>query len=424
MPNAFALVLGFALLLLNGAASADAPPSTGDRQYSDAAQSVMKTRIGPKPSEAFYLADALEAWGLADEARGLRLYLMRRYVKEAAGEAHDARVTVASAIDLGHQQGPLAYGGRDWFGREWARMAAANLRPVFADFAVERPPAIAERSPEARELAPGAWAGRDAADGRSAIFLAAGIENRSAAPVALGAFTLRLEPAPDSGVSRFAFDCPLPADMPVALIPAGGTRSVACVSERKSPGQPSGLARALIHVQAHPERATVTPRDFDGTQSVRPEAVDAHVKALASLSSAKLATLLARFEKCAKDATCGEATPRRDLRKEPVAWAFIAFAVLVVYWFVATFVSNFVAALLTWLGGNGFVYWLISQGPSVKTGESPAGIAYLVIYLALAVVPTVIVAVLYATARILRDKGWWIEPSPVRAWTRRTPREP
>jgi hypothetical protein len=166
------------------------------------------------------------------------------------------------------------------------------------------------------------------------------------------------------------------------------------------------------------------PRDFDGTQSARPEAVEAHVKALASLSSAKLAPLLQRFEKCAKDATCGEVTPRRDLRKEPVAWGFIAFAVLVVYWFVATFISNFVAALVTWLGGNAFAFWLVSQGPSVRTGESPAGIAYLVIYLGLAIVPTVIVAVLYATVRALRDKGWWIEPSPVRAWTRRTPREP
>ena len=208
------------------------------------------------------------------------------------------------------------------------------------------------------------------------------------------------------------------------MIPAGGKRSVACVSGRNSPGRPAELARALIHVQAHPERATVTPRDFDGSQSVRTEAVEAHAKALASLSSEKLAPLLERFEKCAKDATCGEVTPRRDLRKEPVAWAFIALAVLVVYWFVATFVSNFVAALVTWLGGNGFAFWLISQGPSVKTGESPAGLAYLVIYLGVAIAPTVIVAILYAAVRALRDKGWWIEPSPVRAWTRRTPREP
>jgi hypothetical protein len=397
------------LLFASGAALAEERPSTAETGYSDAAREVMDTRIGPKPSASFYLADVLETWGLEREARDLRTYLMHHYVKEAGGQAHDPNFTVGKAIDRAGQMDPLVGPGKDWFGMAWRGMAGRNLRPAFADFPVERPEAVGKRSPEAREVAPGAWAGFDAPNNRSALFVAVQVENRSAAPVPLGAFAIRLEPEPAAGLANFAFDCPAPPDDGIVMIVGGGKRSVICASNRFNRGKPTELARTLIHVQAYPERAVVTPAAFEERAGGRAAAVEAHVKALSALSAANAAPLLARFGKCAKDGSCGEVKPPRDPLKEPATLGFLVFALVVVYWFLATFRSNGTAALLAWIGCNASMAWLVSQGPSVRTGgwDSPV---FLVIYAGLMVVPTIAVAILYHTVKWLQARQWWYYP--------------
>jgi hypothetical protein len=411
MPRPFAAVLAALTLALADAAETKEIASTDDVRYSDAATAVMKTPIGPKPSESFYLADALESWGLADDAKALRVYLMHQFVKEARGEAHDPKVRAGRAIDFGRQMDPLApFGYKDWFGEKWRAMARSALQPSFPDLAVAMPPDLARRARDARELAPGAWSGFDVPKERSVLYVLVEVGNQAPVALPLGAFTLRFEPEPGVGASRFTFDCPVSPDAAVTLIPPGEKRQFACASARDNPGRAQDLARSLVHVQAYPERATVTPKDFDGPQSVRDRDVDGHIRAIATISAAKLSSLLGRYEECAKANTCGEVRAARDLRKEPVAWTFIAFAIVVVYWALATFRSNRTAALLTWLACNAFAAWLVSQGPPPGGSGGWGGLALLIVYGGILIVPTILVAILYAAVAWLQDRGWWIHP--------------
>jgi len=412
MSRSFAAALAALVLPLAGVAVGKEPVSTDDVRYGEAATAVMKASIGPKPSEAFYLADALESWGLVEEAKYLRVYLMHKFVREARGDAHDPKVRAGRAIDHGRQMDPLAaFGHKDWFGENWRAMAGSALRPSFPDVAVAMPPDLAGRVRDARELAPGAWAGYDLPKQRVVAYVLADVENRAPVALPLGAFTLRFEPEPGAGASRFAFDCPASPGAAITLVPAGGRKRFACATSRDSPGRAQDLARSLVHVQAYPERATVTPKDFDGPQSVRDRDVDGHVRAIATISAAKLAPLLARFEACAKAGTCGEVKPARDLRKEPVAWTFVAFAIVVVYGALATFRSNRTAALLTWLAGNAFVAWLVSQGPAAGDTGGWGGLVLLIAYGGILAAPTMLVAILYAVVAWLQQRGWWIRPA-------------
>lgn len=380
------------------------PVGIEDRQFGKPARALFALRLGDKPEQSFWIADGIDVLGHPDDARRLRAYLLHQLLKVANGEPIDAKVTAGQAADRARRLDPVEGPSARHFRDAWSRRMAADLRAGFLDGRIDPPEAVAERASGLRELAPGAWAGRDAHVPREVAYVAIDLANRGRIPLALGNFALLLEP--ESGaVATFRFECPLPSVKGAWIIAAGETRRIACLTSITSRGQPSDLARSLIHAQAKPETVRVDP--FPAERRLQVADANDLAKAYAALAPGKLAALRADLESCRALADCSSGRPKPEVAKGAAATALVAFCVVLAYGLIAVWFSNGLAALLLWVGGSGAMVWIGRGIHAESSTEGWAGLGLMVLYAGMAVAPIVAALVLYGTVRFLQSTDWW-----------------
>ncbi|HRE14510.1 MAG TPA: hypothetical protein PLD37_09980 [Usitatibacteraceae bacterium] len=410
-PILRALVIAFVALAVPAAARAERaergskePVAIEDRQFGKPARALFDLRLGPKPEQSFWIADGIDLLGHPDDARRLRAYLLHQMLKVANGEAIDGKVTAGMAADRARRMDPVEGPAGKRFRDAWSRRVASDLAASFLDSRVDPPASVTERASGLRELAPGAWAGRDAHVPREVAYVAIDLANRGRIPLALGNVALLIEP--ESGaVATFRFECPLPSVKGAWVIAAGETRRIACLTSSTSRGQPSDLARSLIHAQAKPETVRVDP--FPAERRLQVADADDLAKAYAALDPGKLETHRAALEACRAELACSSGEPKPEVAKSAAAYGLIALCIVLVYGLIAVWFSNGLAALLLWVGGSGAMVWI---GRGIHAGSSHegwAGYGLLIVYAGLAVAPIVAALVLYGAFRVLQRTRWW-----------------
>lgn len=401
---------------------------------SPAVQDIMRTAIGPQPSEAMHWPQALEALGLPREAALLRQALLQRWL---AGTPGNASETVAQAIGSASSEDGTARA------REapslWNTVLASRLRIALPDASVPLPDEIDALRARLVEQRPGVWVLRGAAAAPAAgatpdmapapsVFAWVALHNTGSQSMALGPFDLALPlegAAPGQAIWSLA--CQLPRTQQARPMAPGQATHYLCRAQGL-PVQRNGQdAGAVLQAAQQQGRLQIRSSALD-TEAGR----DALVTTLAQPRQAALQAFLASSTSCERRGTCSAAAQARAeaAKHQPAArqrasrdWSGLkAWGILIggalVYVAIARYVSVVAASVALFVALAIPAYFVVQSARGMNTADNWGGFVVIPMMLMAFTVPVaapLLAAKIYRTAidaqarhRALQSAGYFV----------------